>query len=68
MKNLEDATWKKASRSGGSSGNCVELADLGNEGLAVRDSKNPAAGVLVVGERGRAAFLASVRSDGRFEG
>ncbi|CCH27430.1 DUF397 domain-containing protein [Actinosynnema sp. NPDC047251] len=38
--------WRKSSRSGGgSNGNCVEVAFAG-AAVAVRDSKNPAAGVL----------------------
>lgn len=64
MKITEGAAWKKASRSSGGSSNCVELADLG-QGLAVRDSKAPSAGALVVGARGRAAFIESVKG-GRF--
>ena len=32
--------WRKAKKSG-QSGNCVEVAELDNGGMAVRDSKNP---------------------------
>jgi hypothetical protein len=40
--------WRKASRSGNTGGNCVEVAgDL--TGWAVRDSKNSAGPVLVLG-------------------
>jgi hypothetical protein len=35
------ATWRKASASNGSSGNCVEVAKLSEEVIAVRDSKDP---------------------------
>lgn len=38
--------WRKASRSGGTGGNCVEIAPLPNRGIAVRDSKNPDGTVL----------------------
>jgi hypothetical protein len=58
---LLNAAWRKSSYSGGEGGNCIELADLG-EGLAVRDSKNPAAGTVAVGPNARAAFLAAVRA------
>lgn len=44
---LAAATWRKASRSGGEGGNCVELARMDNVG-AVRDSKSPAGGMLRV--------------------
>ena len=38
--------WRKSSRSGqGNNDNCVEIAFAG-PAVAVRDSKNPAAGVL----------------------
>jgi hypothetical protein len=38
---LDGAVWKKASRSNGNGGNnCVEVA-LVDDGVAVRDTKNP---------------------------
>jgi hypothetical protein len=43
---LSRAPWKKSSCSG-NSGNCVEVANLG-DGVAVRDSKDPDGPVLVV--------------------
>jgi hypothetical protein len=39
---LSAAVWRKASRSGGNGGACVELANAG----AIRDSKNPAGPML----------------------
>lgn len=42
---LTDAAWRKASASGGQ-GNCVEITDLPDGAVAVRDSKNPALGAL----------------------
>ena len=39
------ATWRKSSRSGPYSDNCVEVAFV-ESGIAVRDSKNPAGAVL----------------------
>ncbi|MGM1064025.1 DUF397 domain-containing protein [Saccharothrix sp. Mg75] len=62
MTDLIPGTWRKSSRSAGNNGNCVELAQAG-DGLAVRDSKNPGGGAVVVGAKARAAFLAAVRED-----
>nr|WP_042189953.1 DUF397 domain-containing protein [Kibdelosporangium sp. MJ126-NF4]CEL18997.1 hypothetical protein [Kibdelosporangium sp. MJ126-NF4]CTQ95200.1 hypothetical protein [Kibdelosporangium sp. MJ126-NF4] len=47
---LASAEWRKSSFSGGgdaTGGNCVEVAALADGSFAVRDSKNPGAGVLV---------------------
>lgn len=43
---LRDAKWRKSTRSG-NVGACVEVA-LSVDEAAVRDSKNPGGGVLVV--------------------
>jgi hypothetical protein len=51
--------WRKSSRSSGQGGNCVELSDTG----AVRDSKNPAGGVLRVDVAGLLADVATGRFD-----
>ncbi|MBB4964680.1 DUF397 domain-containing protein [Saccharothrix violaceirubra] len=50
--------WKKSSRSGGASNNCVEVADVG----AFRDTKNRAV-ALVVGRPALARLLDAVRRD-----
>ncbi|TCP57357.1 uncharacterized protein DUF397 [Tamaricihabitans halophyticus] len=42
---LDGATWRKSSYSNGG-GECVETAALDEAMVAVRDSKNPAGGVL----------------------
>lgn len=42
--------------------NCVEVADLPSVGVAMRDSQNPAAGHLEVGDIEWSALLAGVRS------
>ncbi|GLY54801.1 DUF397 domain-containing protein [Lentzea sp. NBRC 102530] len=34
-------SWRKSTRSGGQSGQCVEVAYLVDSRVAVRDSKNP---------------------------
>ena len=54
---LGTATWRKSAYSGSSGGDCVEVADLAPH-IAVRDSKNPAAGVVSLTP---AAFTAFVR-------
>ncbi|MET0235521.1 MAG: DUF397 domain-containing protein [Kibdelosporangium sp.] len=53
--------WRKSSRSGNpTSGDCVEVACL-PLAMAVRDSKNPAAGVLAIPAGPWRAFLTSIR-------
>lgn len=52
-----EAVWHKSSRSNGASNaNCVEVAFAG-PAVAVRDSKNPAAGVLAFPASTWAGFL-----------
>lgn len=48
-KNPTHVEWRKSSFSGSGGtggGNCVEVASLTDDTIAVRDSKNPDAGVL----------------------
>jgi hypothetical protein len=55
---LSGLTWRKSSRSGqGGNGNCVEVSFVGLA-VAVRDSKNPAAGALAVPQSAWTDFLA----------
>jgi hypothetical protein len=42
---LNSTTWRKSSYSGSNGGACVEVATLA-DGIAVRDSKDPAGPVL----------------------
>jgi hypothetical protein len=57
---LDNASWRKSSYSGdGNNGNCVEVAFAGPM-IAVRDSKNPAAGVLAVQSTGWRSFLRTI--------
>jgi hypothetical protein len=44
---LANAVWRKSSRSNGDGNVCVEIA-FAREAIAMRDSKNPAGGTLVV--------------------
>ena len=61
---LRTATWRKSSYSGGNSAECVEVSgDL--PGLVpVRDSKNPAGGVLVFQAAAWSRFVGGVRRTG----
>ena len=63
---LNDAVWKKSSRSNGSGGNnCVEVAQL-DDVIAVRDSKNPTGPALIFTKPEWAAFVGGVH-DGEFD-
>jgi hypothetical protein len=55
-----DLTWRKSSFSGASD-NCVEVAELSDGGRAVRDSKNPSAGMLRFTPGEWNAFIAGAR-------
>ena len=62
---LTGAVWRKASRSG-ANGDCVEVAQNLPGIVAVRDTKDRAAGTLVFTSREWAAFIGSVK-DGEFD-
>lgn len=53
--------WRKSSHSGGGN-DCVEVAFF-EEGAAVRDSKNPAAGFLRLSTSEWDAFLSAARAN-----
>lgn len=57
--------WRKSSYSG-TSGNCIEVAELTDGARAVRDSKDPNGPALVFTPAEWAAFTAGVR-DGEFD-
>lgn len=59
---LSRAVWQKSSRSGGNGGQCVEVARNLPGVVAVRDSKDPDAGVLVVSREEWRGFLADVEA------
>ncbi|MET8084740.1 DUF397 domain-containing protein [Micromonospora sp. NPDC005197] len=54
---LTGARWRKSSRSNGSGGNCVEVAENLSGVVAVRDSKDPAGPVLVFEPEAWRAFV-----------
>jgi hypothetical protein len=58
---LSGLVWRKSSRSGtGTNDNCVEVAFAG-PAVAVRDSKQPAAGALAFPATGWAQFTGVLR-------
>ncbi|NUT94409.1 MAG: DUF397 domain-containing protein [Saccharothrix sp.] len=54
--------WRKSSHSGGTGGDCVELAHTGT-GFLVRDSKNPHAGHLRFPSTAFCEFLRTLKDD-----
>ncbi|MEV7105521.1 DUF397 domain-containing protein [Streptomyces atroolivaceus] len=55
------ASWRKSSYSGTTGGDCVEVADGCSASVPVRDSKNPAGPVLVLGADAWQAFVDGLR-------
>jgi hypothetical protein len=66
MIDLSQAVWRKATRSGGSNGGCVEIAPNLSDVVAVRDSTRPDEGVHVVARTAFSAFLADIK-DGHYD-
>jgi Domain of unknown function (DUF397) len=62
---LPGARWRKSARSS-AQGNCVELARLAGEGVAIRNSRHPEGPALVFTGAELDAFLAGVK-DGEFD-
>ncbi|MEV8454875.1 DUF397 domain-containing protein [Streptomyces sp. NPDC052095] len=56
------AGWRKSSYSGGSQGDCLEVAD-GHASVPVRDSKNPTGPAILFTAHGWSAFVAAVKND-----
>jgi hypothetical protein len=65
MTNLSHAAWRKASRSNGANGGCVEVATNLPGVIAVRDSKRPDGGAHIVDRSAFASFLVDARA-GRY--
>lgn len=53
------AGWRKSSYSGSENADCVECARIG-DGVATRDSKNPAGPALLFSGDAWAAFMAGI--------
>ncbi|GIH90965.1 DUF397 domain-containing protein [Planobispora siamensis] len=58
----QNLPWRKSSFSTGT-GECVEIAPLAGDGIAVRDSKDPSGPVLTFTRGEWRAFVAGVRND-----
>ncbi|GAA2657903.1 protein of unknown function (DUF397) [Actinosynnema pretiosum] len=65
MADLNSVTWRTSSASQGN-GQCVAVALLG-AGIALRDSKSPHAGTLVLPQYSATAFVAAIKA-GRLDG
>ncbi|WP_426509075.1 DUF397 domain-containing protein [Dactylosporangium sp. McL0621] len=63
--NLEGAAWRKSTRSGPYSDNCVEVAFVGGA-VALRDSKDKTGPVLLFTPEEWLAFVGGTR-DGEFD-
>ncbi len=59
----DNLCWRKSSKSG-QGANCVEVADLPDGGIAVRDSKNPDGPMLQFDGTAWAEFVTAIK-DGR---
>lgn len=66
MTDMSRAVWQKSSYTNGANGNCVEVAGNLRGVTAVRDSKRPGDGALVVDRAAFARFLEDVKK-GRFD-
>jgi hypothetical protein len=63
---LDGVTWRK-SRHSNPSGNCVEIAELPDGAIAIRNSRFPTGPALVCTQSEFGAFLADARG-GEFDG
>ncbi|MEU7636141.1 MULTISPECIES: DUF397 domain-containing protein [unclassified Streptomyces] len=62
---IEGAVWRKSRRSN-PSGNCVELALLSDDGVAVRNSRHTSGPALIYPRAALAAFVQGAK-DGEFD-
>ena len=59
---LTSAAWRRSSYTGSNGGNCVEVAFSLTDAVAVRDSKNPGAGTLVLAPGAWRALIDSIKA------
>lgn len=62
--NLDGGPWRKSSYS--VEGNCLEVRQLAGSGIAMRNSKDPDRGILVLSRRDMAAFVQRAKA-GEFD-
>jgi hypothetical protein len=62
---LTDVAWRKSVHSG-AQGNCVEVAALAGDGVAMRNSRDPHGPALIYTRAELAAFVAGAK-DGEFD-
>jgi hypothetical protein len=59
----QSLNWQKSTFSSGAEGNtCVQIADLHTR-VAIRDSKDPARGILAFPPRAFSAFIETLKGD-----
>jgi hypothetical protein len=58
---LDQAAWRKSSRSGNATAQCVEVAIV-DDGVGVRDSKDLAGPRLFLGSHGWTAFISAIKA------
>jgi Domain of unknown function (DUF397) len=63
---LSGAIWRKSTRSGGTGGNCVEVALNISEIIAIRDSKDPHGPSLAISPATWEEFKSRIRA-GHFD-
>jgi len=66
MTDLSRAVWRKATRSGAQNRGCVEVAGNLPRITAIRDSKRPGDGALIVPKSAFATFLTEAK-EGRYD-
>ncbi|MCW2919603.1 MAG: putative regulator protein [Actinomycetia bacterium] len=60
---IQDVTWKKSRRSN-PSGNCVEIAELADGAIAVRDSRQQAGPALIYSRTEIGVLISRARAGG----